>query len=56
MGLTLKGLVDSLGLVPDQVAVEHNLKIVRRGNWPDTVLASGDRVEIVHFVGGGTQV
>ena len=33
--------------------VERNLAIVPRSSWPDTLLADGDRIEIVHFVGGG---
>jgi thiamine biosynthesis protein ThiS len=35
------------------VAVEHNLAIVRRHRFPEVVVADGDRVEIVNFVGGG---
>jgi thiamine biosynthesis protein ThiS len=51
--LTLKGLIDHLALAPERLAVELNRKIVRRADWPQTSLAEGDRVEIVHFVGGG---
>jgi thiamine biosynthesis protein ThiS len=36
------------------VAVELNLDIVPRGQWVETQLADGDRLEIVHFVGGGS--
>jgi hypothetical protein len=35
------------------LAVEVNRKIIRRANWDSTTLVEGDRVEIVHFVGGG---
>jgi sulfur carrier protein len=35
------------------VAVEHNGKIVPRTEWTETPLSDGDRLEIVHFVGGG---
>jgi sulfur carrier protein len=35
------------------VAVEHNCNIVTRAEWGSTGLADGDRLEIVHFVGGG---
>ena len=52
-GLTLAALVSQLGMKPDRVAVELNLEIVPRGNWETTGLKSGDRLEIVHFVGGG---
>jgi thiamine biosynthesis protein ThiS len=51
--LTLKGLIDHLALAPERLAVELNREIVRRANWSHTTLAEGDRVEIVHFVGGG---
>ena len=36
-----------------RVAIEHNLAILRRHLFPDTVVRDGDRVEIVNFVGGG---
>jgi thiamine biosynthesis protein ThiS len=49
----ISALVASLGLDPRKVAIERNLAIVPRSSWPDTLLADGDRIEIVHFVGGG---
>ena len=52
-GATVAALVAQLGLGNERVAVEVNRKIVRRAGWPDTTLAEGDVVEIVHFVGGG---
>ena len=52
-GLTLAGLVEHLGMKPDRVAVELNLEIVSRTKWQDTQLKNGDKLEIVHFVGGG---
>jgi sulfur carrier protein len=52
-GLTLATLVEQLGMKADRVAVELNLEIVPRTNWPDTHLKDGDKLEIVHFVGGG---
>src|SRR5829696_5964109 len=42
-----------LSLAPERVAVELNRDVVRRADWPATRLSDGDRVEIVHFVGGG---
>jgi sulfur carrier protein len=51
--LDLKALVEHLGMKPDRVAVELNLEIVPRGSWQGTRLKEGDRLEIVHFVGGG---
>jgi thiamine biosynthesis protein ThiS len=50
---TLAQLVDQLGMKPDRVAVERNRSIVPKSEWPTTQLAEGDRLEIVHFVGGG---
>jgi thiamine biosynthesis protein ThiS len=47
------GLVTGLGLDPRKVAVERNLEIVPRSLYGRTVLADGDRIEIVHFIGGG---
>jgi len=52
-GLTLAALIAQLGSKADRVAVELNLEIVSRDKWQDTILRNGDRLEIVHFVGGG---
>jgi thiamine biosynthesis protein ThiS len=52
--ITLSGLIEYLGMKPDRVAVELNLDIVPRQQWIETQLADGDRLEIVHFVGGGS--
>ena len=51
--ISLKELVDSLGLAPQRIAVEVNKTIVRRSDWEKTKLCDGDHIEIVHFVGGG---
>ena len=51
--LTLQELVAELSLTPERVAIELNLKVVRRALWAETALSEGDRLEIVHFVGGG---
>ena len=53
-GLTVAALVSQLGMKPDRVAVELNLEILPRARWEATVLKDGDRLEVVHFVGGGT--
>ena len=50
---TLDLLVQELGLQGDRVAVELNGEIVSRGRWSATALHEGDRLEVVHFVGGG---
>ena len=52
-GTTLQGLVEQLALAPERLAVELNREVVRRADWRAVVLSEGDRVEIVHFVGGG---
>jgi thiamine biosynthesis protein ThiS len=51
--LTLEQLTVQLSLAPERLAIELNREVVRRANWPQVVLRDGDRVEIVHFVGGG---
>jgi thiamine biosynthesis protein ThiS len=52
--LTVASLLDQLGMKPDRVAVELNRDLVQRDRWPATQLANGDKLEIVHFVGGGS--
>ena len=51
--LTLAALIESMGLKADRVAVELNRDIAPRETWSETQLKDGDRLEIVHFVGGG---
>ncbi|HLV85967.1 MAG TPA: sulfur carrier protein ThiS [Candidatus Sulfotelmatobacter sp.] len=51
----LSALVERLGMKADRVAVELNREIVPRDQWGNTDLNEGDRLEIVHFVGGGWQ-
>jgi thiamine biosynthesis protein ThiS len=50
---SLLDLLETLGLDPRTVVVELNREIVRRPRLGETVLAAGDAVELVHFVGGG---
>lgn len=47
------GLVAALGLDGRKVAVERNLEIVPRSTYGLTPVLDGDRIEIVHFIGGG---
>ena len=49
----IAGLIVELGLDGRKVAVEKNLEIVPRSRHAATSLADGDRIEIVHFIGGG---
>jgi thiamine biosynthesis protein ThiS len=51
---TVESLVASLELEPARVAIELNGNVLRRKDWTETTLHEGDRVEIVHFVGGGS--
>ena len=50
---TVEALIASLDLEPARVAIELNHNVVRRNDWAGTTLHDGDRVEIVHLVGGG---
>jgi sulfur carrier protein len=52
-GLTVRGLVEHLGLDEGPVAVEVNREIVPRARHADHPVAAGDVIEVVHFVGGG---
>ncbi len=52
-GETVLGLLRSLGLEPERVAVELDRRIVKPPQWAATVLPDGARLEIVSFVGGG---
>lgn len=51
--ITLLALIESFGLEPRKVAIERNLEIVPRSTYGQVELGEGDRLEIVHFVGGG---
>ena len=52
-GTSIAGLLILLGVEGEQVAVELDRAIVRRGAWADREIAPGAQLEIVHFVGGG---
>jgi thiamine biosynthesis protein ThiS len=52
--LSLADLVSELDLPPARIAIELNRAVVRRNDWPATMLNDEDRIEIVHFVGGGS--
>ena len=51
--LDLEALLIHLGLPTERVAVEVNESVVSRTDWNKVLLSDRDRVEIVHFVGGG---
>jgi thiamine biosynthesis protein ThiS len=52
-GATVSDLLRELGLDSGRVAIERNREILPRPHWAQTLVASGDRYEIVQFVGGG---
>lgn len=51
--LSVEALLARLEIDPRRVAVEHNLAIVKRQRYGEVIVAEGDQVEIVNFVGGG---
>ena len=51
--LSVADLLTKLAIDPRRVAVEHNLSILKRHLFADTLVNDGDRIEIVNFVGGG---
>lgn len=54
-GLTVSALVEELAMRGDRLAIELNRDIVPRARWTETTLKDGDKLEIVHFVGGGSE-
>ncbi|MBX3472791.1 MAG: sulfur carrier protein ThiS [Planctomycetes bacterium] len=52
-GITVAQLIEHLQLKNDRIATERNLQLVPKAQYPHTVLADGDKLEIVTFVGGG---
>ena len=52
-GATVASLIDALGLAGKRLAVEINEEVVPRSRHAERALADGDRVEIVHAIGGG---
>jgi len=52
---TLSALLEKLAMKSDRVAVELNRDIAPRDQWSQTTLRDGDQLEIVHFVGGGSE-
>ena len=52
-GLTVAALLAHLGLPEKKIAVERNLEVVPKSQFGEIALADGDRLEIIHFIGGG---
>ena len=51
--IDLVHLLEAFSLPSQRVAIELNKTVIRRADWPQTVVGEGDLVEVVHFVGGG---
>ena len=52
---TVKELLGEMDIVPERVAVEVNLKVIKRAEYAGYTLQEGDSIEVVYFVGGGEQ-
>ena len=52
-GMSVTALLESLGLHPRLIVVEHNREILERDRYDSTDVRAGDNFELVHFVGGG---
>ena len=51
--ITLDQLLDLFSLPIQRVAIELNSKVIRRADWLATIVHDSDKIEVVHFVGGG---
>ena len=55
MGSNIVDLIEKLGLNIDKLAIERNLEIVPKSKFAMTIIEEGDKLEIVHFIGGGEE-
>ena len=53
VGLSVAGMLGELGLPLKKIAVERNLEVVPKSTYEDVMLETGDKIEIIHFIGGG---
>ncbi|HEX8638920.1 MAG TPA: sulfur carrier protein ThiS [Pyrinomonadaceae bacterium] len=51
--LTIVKMLENLGLPADRIAVELNREVIRKKDWESVRLNDADKIEIIHFVGGG---
>lgn len=51
--VTLDRFLELFSFPMQRIAVELNNEVIRRTDWPETTINNGDKVEIIHFVGGG---
>ena len=54
-GSNIVNLIDKLDLNTDKLAIERNLEIVPKSKFAMTIIEEGDKLEIVHFIGGGEE-
>lgn len=52
-GMSILAWLQQEGFSPENVVVEKNLEIIPRETWESVLLADGDTVEVLRFVGGG---
>ena len=52
-GINVKALLELLSLPQQRIAIEINRDVIRRDDWEAMVVDENDRIEIIHFVGGG---
>ncbi len=52
-GVTLASLIDDLGIKVKVMAAAVNMTIVKKDGWGHCVIKDGDKIELLHFVGGG---
>ena len=51
--ISLQDLLETLGLSNERIAIEINKHVVRKKDWANTTVQNEDKLEIIHFVGGG---
>lgn len=51
--LSIAGMLENLGLPAERIAIELNREVVRKKDWGSVRLNDADKIEIIHFVGGG---
>jgi len=51
--LNLSGLLKHFSLPQERIAIELNKQVVRKKDWENITINDGDKLEVIHFVGGG---
>ena len=52
-GTTLAGIIDKLGIADKVMAAAVNMEVIKKDNWSSFIPKDGDKIELLHFVGGG---